>query len=129
MNEVNLLREIYLTINGEKAKNGKSSHKTNKALFAALLSMRDGDDVSSSRERVLPRIKAARLEEFEVHCKEIFLFASNVHREITDLACFFQHSNKEEDENGHPHIFDMSLIAISRITVVLVGFLSFLKSK
>ena len=75
INEANLRREIYLTSKVEKAKNGKSSSpKINKALFTAVSPMRGGENNSSSRERISPRIKAARLEEFAVRCNYMFFF-------------------------------------------------------
>mmetsp|Transcript_10088 Transcript_10088/g.22525 ORF Transcript_10088/g.22525 Transcript_10088/m.22525 type:complete len:601 (+) Transcript_10088:54-1856(+) len=95
----NLRREIYLTNKVGKPNKNSNSPKINKALFAAV-SPKQSE--GSPMEHVSPRIKAARLEEFQ----------------------------RSIQENEHRHrSFNMPLVAIGGIAVVLVGFLSFLKSK
>jgi len=61
-------REIYLTSKVEKAKNTRitpPSKKINKELFAAT-TPKQASENDPSTPRLSPRIKAARLEEFQV---------------------------------------------------------------
>ena len=62
-------REIYLTSKVEKAKNTRITppKKINKELFAATTPKQASED-DPSTPRLSPRIKAARLEEFQVCC-------------------------------------------------------------
>jgi len=102
INQANLRREIYLTDKVEKAKHNKNTPKIKKALFASVSPVspkRRADESPKERQR----IKASRLEEFDS-------------------------LGPEENDNKH-YGFNVPLLTISGIAVVIVGLLSFLKSK
>ena len=126
INAANFRREIYLTSKVEKAKT-KRSPRINKTLFASISP--NSDDASSvSSQGLSPRIKAARLEEFEVCCIAFVGCPTAQIRTSRPLLQQSPPSHKKDGGNHQPHGISMPLIAIGGgIAIVLVGLLSFLK--
>lgn len=126
INAANFRREIYLTSKVEKAKT-KRSPRINKTLFASISP--NSDDASSvSSQGLSPRIKAARLEEFEVCCIAFTVGCPTAQIKPHALLQQSPPSHKKDGGNHQPHGISMPLIAIGGgIAIVLVGLLSFLK--
>ena len=109
INAANFRREIYLTSKVEKAKT-KRSPRINKTLFASISP--NSDDASSvSSQGLSPRIKAARLEEFEVCCiafvPDVQLPKSKPHAlSLTAIPSFPQEQRWEPPTSRHQHAFD-----------------------
>ena len=137
INSANLRREICLATKAEKAKKGKDS-PVKKTLFASVSPKQIA--VGRSREARMPRIKAQRLEEFKVCCQllhYLILCLWNKRRwhrvQVANsyYNIIFILKEKSILESGQTHISGLSvpLMTIGGMAVVLVGLLSFLKSK